>query len=58
MELTDKEFIDSLISLVDGVTELVEIYKPEGVHNQLWKEAWLTRARNCLVHYDVHKKVS
>jgi len=56
MELNEKEFISSLVTLVDAVTEIVEIYKSDNVHNQLWKEQWLKRARECLSYYELHRK--
>ena len=56
MELNEKEFIGSLVTLIDAVTEIVELYQSDSVHKQLWKELWLKRAHECLCYYELHRK--
>ena len=35
----------SLLELVDGAYELVELYKPEAPAQEVWKRNWLDKAR-------------
>ena len=35
----------TLLELVDGVYELVELYKPESPAQEAWKRNWLEKAR-------------
>ena len=37
-----------LLSLIDGVTEIIEIYKPESPAQIIWKSNWLKNARHAL----------
>ena len=36
--------LSELVSLVDGVYDLVFIYKPDGPYNKKWREDWLKKA--------------
>jgi len=35
----------SLLELVDGAYELMEVYKPESPAQEAWKRNWLEKAR-------------
>lgn len=44
-----------LLSLVDGVTEVVELFKPESPAQGQWKKDWLERSRKIINEYVTNK---
>lgn len=53
-----KTNIEELYSLLDGVTEIVELYKPQSPAQIKWKEDWLNRTNNALSKYLALKQIT
>lgn len=50
-----KKTMDQAVSLIDGVTEIVAIFKPKSPAQSDWKSEWLTAANKLLRIYDSNK---
>lgn len=50
-----KKTMDQAVSLIDGVTEIVAIFKPKSPAQSDWKSEWLTAANKILRIYESNK---
>jgi hypothetical protein len=53
--MLEKDYLE-LLSLVDGVTEVVELFETESPAQLEWKKNWLERARKLIGEYVKNKK--
>lgn len=49
MNSAEKKYVDNLKSLLDGVKNIVEIYKPKSPAQKTWKDEWINNVNEVLL---------